>query len=744
MKRILRFVLMLVALGAIACEDPIQEETQTLSVSPQQLSFQADATSAQSVTVSASGSWTVSATDTWMLFSPASGSGNGVVSVSLDKNESVARAGKLRIQCGSLTREVFVSQMAGQKSPEAIIPLPAAFDGTKRASTTYQILIYTFADSGEDGVGDFKGIREKLDYLDGLGVTALWLSPAHPTNSYHAYDVNDYTRLNQLYGSEEDFRDLVNAARERHIDIYMDYVLNHSGDGHDWFKEAVANPSSDYRNYYIFSSDPKADVTAGKIPMLATEGQNAYNEGEWYAAGGRGRYHFHLDWISDASPRITVTETTENTYTGTSGKYIYFGNGILKEFKSSGGNSYDLVVDFDSLWGYLVRTSSSSWTSGTKYGVSGRPKVVLGQALTLARSTSSFDPSNIAVTGYYHSNFAQSMPDLNYGPVDQAEQSPAFQAIAASADKWIKEFGVAGFRLDAVKHIYHNQWSDENPTFLGKWYARCNATYSPLHDGADMFMVGEVLDSHEMEKLYYKGLPSLFEFGFRDRVLDALKNGTGSGFATAVMGYIKDHKGFNEKAQTSLIIGNHDITRVASELGRNEAKEKQAAAILLTAEGKPFIFQGDELGYWGDKSKHGDEDIRMPICWDKDAKIVASKGLPSGIDQTMIDGAISVETQDADAESILNVYRTWSRLRNTYEALASGTMSKTTLVGNGIASWYMTAGSQKLLVIHNVSSSNCTLSVSDKMDKPVALLGTATVLGNSLTLSGNSSVVFLL
>lgn len=719
--------------------DPVEKDT--FSVAPESISFKAEDTALKFLSITTNGAWTAASSDTWIILDKTAGTGNASLAVSAEVNPGDDRTGSITIK-GSKSVTVSVTQTG--KHIVNLVANPDPFDGNKRSSTTYQILIYTFADSNKDGVGDFKGIQDRLDYLDRMGVTALWLSPAHPTNSYHAYDVNDYTQLNPLYGGEDAFKALVEAAREKNIGIYMDYVLNHTGDGHAWFKEAVASSTSEYRDYYIFSADPKTDVTAGNIPMLASEGKNAYYEGEWYAAGGKGRYHFHLDWDSDASPRITVTETAENTYTGTSGKYIYFGNGVLKEFKSSGGNAYDLVTDFDSLWGYLVRTSSTSWDPGTKYGVSGRPKVVLGESITLSRSTSSFDPYNIALTGYYHSNFAQSMPDLNYGPVGSAENSPAFQAVAASADKWIRDFGVAGFRLDAVKHIYHNQWSSENPTFLRKWYARCNATYAPLHDGADMFMVGEVLDSHDMEKNYYKGLPSLFEFGFRDRVLNALKNKTGSGFTTGIIGFIKDHKGFNSKAQTSLIIGNHDINRVASELDRNEAKEKQAAAMLLTAEGKPFIFQGDELGYWGDKSKHGDEDIRMPICWDKNGTEVASKGLPNGIDKSMIKGSMSVETKEADAGSLLNVYKTWSELRNTYDALAIGTMSTTSLSGNSIASWYMTSGSQKLLVIHNVSTEPATVSVSDKMDKPIALLGAATADGQSLTLEGNSSVVFKL
>ena len=721
---------LVVSCGEKGKDDP----TDTLSLSPASLSFAAKGASAQSVGVTASGAWNATPTEAWIQLSATSGSGNGSISVTVANNESEARAGKISVTCGSTSKEVFVSQVAGEKEAKAIVPQPAAFDGTKRASTTYQLLIYTFADGkGNDGVGDFQGIIDHLDYLDAMGVTALWLSPAHPTNNYHGYDVNDYAALNPTFGTEADFQNLITKAHEKGIAIYMDYVLNHSGDGNQWFIDAVNDPESEYRPYYIFSSNPKADVEAGKIAMLASEGAKAYVEGEWYAAGGKGRYHFHLDWTSDSSPKITVNKTTDDAYTGTSGKYLYFGNKKILEFKSSGENTYDLVADFESLWGYLIRTSSTSWSTGTKYGVIGRPKVTLGEPLTLSKSTSSSDPSNIPLESYYHSNFSQNMPDLNYGPVTSAETSPAFLAVASAADKWIA-MGVDGLRLDAVKHIYHNSWSDENPTFLKKWYDRCG----------DIFMVGEVLDSHDMEKLYYKGLPSLFEFGFRDRTISGLNNAAGSTFAGAVIGFINDHKGYNPNAITSTIIGNHDISRIATELGKSEAKEKQAAAILLSAEGKPFVFQGDELGYWGDKSKHEDEDVRMPIVWDKNGSKVAKNGLPSKCDgyTDMLKGSNSVEAKSEDANSLLNVYKSWSQLRNTYPALATGSMSKTSLQGNSVASWYMTAGSQKLLVIHNLSTSGVSIAVSDPMDKPIALLGTATTKDKTLSLGPNSSVVF--
>ena len=82
--------------------------------------------------------------------------------------------------------------------------LPEYASGEKKGSISYQLLIYSFADSDGDGIGDFNGITQHLDYLDALGVSAIWLSPAHPADSYHGYDVTDYAALNPDYGTEAD------------------------------------------------------------------------------------------------------------------------------------------------------------------------------------------------------------------------------------------------------------------------------------------------------------------------------------------------------------------------------------------------------------------------------------------------------------------------------------------------------------------------------------------------------------
>ena len=158
---------------------------------------------------------------------------------------------------------------------------PIEWDGTKNAEITYQLLVYSFADSDGDGIGDLRGIIDKLDYLDSLGATALWLSPVHPAMSYHGYDVLDYAGVNPEFGTMEDFRELVSAAHERDIKIYIDYVLNHSGSDHPWFLDAKKSADSHYRDFYTFSENPAADIEAGRIPMIASEGLNQYYAGNF-------------------------------------------------------------------------------------------------------------------------------------------------------------------------------------------------------------------------------------------------------------------------------------------------------------------------------------------------------------------------------------------------------------------------------------------------------------------------------
>ena len=746
------FWILAAAVALVACgnkETPV-ETTSEVTVSPVSLSFTESDTATKFLQVKASGSWTATASADWIKLNTTSGSGNGSVSVSVAPNEGEARTGTVNFASGNFKTPVSITQSGSNWA--ALVPAPASFDGTKRSNTAYQLLIYSFADSDGDGIGDFKGIQSKLDYLDGLGITALWLSPAHPTSSYHAYDVDDYYALNPLYAvgekttakAEQDFQELLEAAHAKGIAIYMDYVLNHSGKNNAWFKEAVADPTSKYRDYYFFSANPSADYKI--FPMLKG---TAYNSGEWKQ-------------VTSGSPKLTVTKTTEAVTSGNASWNLYMwndsGDKVVK-FVDKGDGTYYLVMELSGKWGMLVR-KYNNWDAGSKFGAKSGGTITEGTPMELVG-----DGSDMWFTGsgrykieltdvttetlFYMGCFSDWMPDLNYGDVSVAENNACFQDLAASADKWIN-MGIDGLRLDAVKHIcggissYNNT---SNQTLLNKWYQRCNDTYKAagksLGQTQDIFMVAEAWDGHDTEKNYYKGVTSCFEFDYGYKVRDMLNNQNATGFAAQAAKYVSDHTGVRADAITSFFLSNHDQDRFASNVGKNLDRMKQAGAILLSGGGKPFVYQGEELGYYGTKGS-GDEYVRTPILWDKAGKQCAKKGVENKVDAGMLKADISVEAQSATEGSILQVYQTWSRLRNTYEALATGTMTSANLSGTSIAAWYMTAGSEKLLVVHNVASSEKQVTVSDDLSHPVAVLGTAAANGNVLKLGANSSVVFQL
>ena len=126
----------------------------------------------------------------------------------------------------------------------------------------YEIFVRSFSDSNGDGIGDFKGLMQKLDYLnDGdettnsdLGITAIWLMPIMQSPSYHGYDVIDYKKVEQDYGTNQDFRDFLDSAHTRGIKIIIDLVLNHTSSNHPWFINSKSGPSAAQRDWYRWSS----------------------------------------------------------------------------------------------------------------------------------------------------------------------------------------------------------------------------------------------------------------------------------------------------------------------------------------------------------------------------------------------------------------------------------------------------------------------------------------------------------
>lgn len=117
----------------------------------------------------------------------------------------------------------------------------------------YQIYPRSFCDGNGDGMGDLPGIISKLDYLKDLGVDALWLSPVYDSpQDDNGYDIRDYQKIYEPFGSMEDFDTLLSETHKRGMRLIMDLVVNHTSDEHEWFKAGLSNPESKYRDYYFF------------------------------------------------------------------------------------------------------------------------------------------------------------------------------------------------------------------------------------------------------------------------------------------------------------------------------------------------------------------------------------------------------------------------------------------------------------------------------------------------------------
>ncbi|HEL1115112.1 TPA: alpha-glucosidase [Streptococcus equi subsp. zooepidemicus] len=149
-------------------------------------------------------------------------------------------------------------------------------------ATIYQIYPRSFMDTSGNGIGDLKGITGKLDYLQELGITAIWLSPVYQSPmDDNGYDISDYQAIADIFGDMADMDELLDEAKQRGIKIIMDLVVNHTSDEHAWFIEARENPDSPKRDYYIWRDQPN-NLTS------------IFSGSAWEYDDASGQYYLHL------------------------------------------------------------------------------------------------------------------------------------------------------------------------------------------------------------------------------------------------------------------------------------------------------------------------------------------------------------------------------------------------------------------------------------------------------------------
>ena len=151
----------------------------------------------------------------------------------------------------------------------------------------YQIYPRSFKDGNGDGVGDLRGVIEKLDYIKSLGVDAVWLNPIYKSpNADGGYDISDYTDIQPEFGTLHDFDELLNGLHQRGIKLIMDIVVNHSSDEHYWFTESRKSKDNPYRDYYIWKP--------GKNNGSPTNWPSFFGGNAWSLDEITGEYYLHL------------------------------------------------------------------------------------------------------------------------------------------------------------------------------------------------------------------------------------------------------------------------------------------------------------------------------------------------------------------------------------------------------------------------------------------------------------------
>jgi alpha-glucosidase len=188
---------------------------------------------------------------------------------------------------------LFAAAVPAQSAPK---PASASERDWWKNAVLYQIYPRSFQDSNGDGVGDLNGITRRLDYLQKLGVDAIWLSPIYPSPQVDfGYDVSDYEKIDPQFGTLADFDHLVAEANKRHIRVLMDMVMNHTSDQHKWFLESRSSRTNPYRDWYVWRDGKGETATSKGEPP--NNWQSDFGHSAWQWDETTRQYYYHKFYI---------------------------------------------------------------------------------------------------------------------------------------------------------------------------------------------------------------------------------------------------------------------------------------------------------------------------------------------------------------------------------------------------------------------------------------------------------------
>ena len=288
---------------------------------------------------------------------------------------------------------------------------------------------------------------------------------------------------------------------------------------------------------------------------------------------------------------------------------------------------------------------------------------------------------------YYYAIFSPGMPDLNYG-------NPAVLAEGKKIEKfWLEEMHVDGFRLDAVSYLSEDHGRSQHSP--GTHAALRELEQYARSVVPEVFTVGEVYAPIDTVLAYY---PDQLDSYFAFEVADSIISGVAHGSATHMLEPALRLQREAPEGRWSPFLRNHDQPRTRTELGGDMDKAKVAALLLLTMPGMPFVYYGEEIGMSGAKP---DPRLRTPMQWTAKPGAGFTRGVPW---ERLADdsAAVSVESEEHDPSSLLNLHRRLIHLRDSHPALASGTIVPLQTGNAAVAAYLRISGTHAALVVANL------------------------------------------
>ena len=569
--------------------------------------------------------------------------------------------------------------------------------------TYYEIYVRSFFDGDGDGTGDFKGLLQKLDYLntgagestDDLKINGIWLMPVTASPSEHKYDVTDYTAIDPEYGTMRDFEAFVTACAQRDVAVIMDLVLNHSSIDHPWFQSAQKSVLIEPCGREPCS---EPDLCREHNPYVAYYNFVRLEEGAQCPTGWTPLTQIIDNLVGVTDAPFLIPDNTDdegNMYLDDDG-YAFYCDGQLY-WNINDGNYYladGTPVSFNNA---LVLFKNYVQPGVTRYyeplqDEDGNPVLIGGWPIPDRNREVS--TGEVATGWIYEALFTPAMPDLNL-------DNPELRGEIAGIGRFWLEKGLAGFRLDAAKHYYDNE-PERNNGFL-RWFI------SEMREvNLNVYIVGEVWDDQDTILDYYgSGLDSLFNFPIATgdgAILSHIREGTGAKFAEEMADWQTRIRAAKADAIDAPFLSNHDQDRIGGYFPDPESY-KMAASVYLLMPGSPFIYYGEELGMLGGGANTGDAGKRMPMIWSR----TNQTGIPKsswGADISECEGA---DAQSINPESLLSFYRQIIRLRSGFPVLAGGTVTVIDTSSNAICAYRSEKDGESVVVAHNFSRDFITL-----------------------------------